>query len=121
MSSPSTNVRLSRLLWWVLRGSEKEPEGGERKGGGKGLGGLLAKSASPVSNRKGGTSPCAGGISSPGAVDVVERARHSGELWVRERGGWETMERASVARRTDLLIPASWGEHGEMGTTAGER
>lgn len=38
---------------WVLRASEKEPEGGERKGGGNGLGLRFAKRAMPVSKRKG--------------------------------------------------------------------
>ena len=53
MSSPLTNARLSRLLLWVLKGSEKEPDGGDKKGGGKGLGALFANNASPVSNRNG--------------------------------------------------------------------
>jgi hypothetical protein len=53
MRSPLTLGRRSWLRSWVLRGSLKEPEGGERKGGGKGLGARLAKRAMPVSNRKG--------------------------------------------------------------------
>jgi len=40
-------------MWWVLRGSEKDPEGGDKNGGGKGLGRLFANSASPVSNLNG--------------------------------------------------------------------
>ncbi len=54
MSRPSTNVaRLSGPWWCVLRGSLKEPDGGDRKGGGKGRGARFAKSATPVSNRNG--------------------------------------------------------------------
>jgi len=37
-----TKERLSLLRLCVLRGSEKEPEGSERKGGGKGRDGLFA-------------------------------------------------------------------------------
>lgn len=37
----------------MLRGSENEPDGGDRNGGGKGLGVRFAKSAKPVSKRKG--------------------------------------------------------------------
>jgi hypothetical protein len=37
----------------VLKGSEKEPDGGEKNGGGKGLGALLASRAYPVSKTKG--------------------------------------------------------------------
>jgi hypothetical protein len=109
MSSPLTKVRLSRLLWWVLSGSEKEPDGGERKGGGNGRGGLFAKSERPVSNRKGAVLLWAGWVSSVSAIAVVENAlgRHGWELWMSERGRYERIERASLARSTDLLIPAS--------------
>jgi len=37
----------------VLSGSEKDADGGDRKGGGNGLGARLAKRAVPVSNLKG--------------------------------------------------------------------
>lgn len=37
----------------MLSGSEKEPDGGERKGGGKGRGARLAKRETPVSKRNG--------------------------------------------------------------------
>ena len=37
----------------MLRASEKDPEGGDKNGGGKGLGALFANSAIPVSNLKG--------------------------------------------------------------------
>jgi len=89
MSSPFTKALLSRLLWWVLRASEKDPDGGERKGGGNGLGCLLANSASPVSNRNGGVSFARGGASACEGV-VVENAtsgRHLGGLWMRDRRG----------------------------------
>ena len=39
----------------VLSGSLNEPDGADRKGGGNGLGGRLAKRAMPVSKRKGGS------------------------------------------------------------------
>jgi hypothetical protein len=43
----------------VLSGSENDVEGGELKGGGNGLGVRLAKSATPVSKRKGSfAAPC---------------------------------------------------------------
>lgn len=53
INSPPTKARRSRLRLWVLSGSEKEADGGELKGGGKGLGVRLAKRATPVSKRKG--------------------------------------------------------------------
>lgn len=43
----------SRLRSNVLSASLKDAEGGERKGGGKGRGGRLAKRARPVAKRKG--------------------------------------------------------------------
>ena len=50
----------------MLRASEKEPEGRERKGGGKGRGVRLAKRAKPVSNLNGRlgatTGPDGGGL-----------------------------------------------------------
>lgn len=46
-------ARRSRLRSCVLSGSLKDPDGGERKGGGKGRGVRFAKSATPVSKRKG--------------------------------------------------------------------
>jgi hypothetical protein len=45
----------------VLRASEKEPDGRERKGGGKGRGVRFAKRAMPVSNLKGRFAGSAGG------------------------------------------------------------
>lgn len=39
----------------MLRGSLNEPDGADRKGGGNGRGGRLAKRATPVSKRKGGS------------------------------------------------------------------
>lgn len=70
----------------MLSGSEKEPEGGDRNGGGNGLGGRFAKSAKPVSKWKGslGQEDSVGGgsISSvaPGASpeDVELRRRNEG-------------------------------------------
>lgn len=44
---------LSLLLSCVLRGSLNDPEGGDRNGGGKGLGALLANNPMPVWNRYG--------------------------------------------------------------------
>lgn len=56
-SSPLVKPRikspLTKTLRCVLRGSEKELDGGDRKGGGKGRGVLLAKRDMPVSKRKG--------------------------------------------------------------------
>jgi hypothetical protein len=46
---PSTDGRGSRLREWVVRGSEKDPDGRERKGGGNGREGRFAKVAYPVS------------------------------------------------------------------------
>ena len=43
--SPLIDGLLSLLRLCVLRGSEKDPEGGERNGGGKGRDGRLAKRA----------------------------------------------------------------------------
>ena len=80
MSSPLTNARLSRLRLWVLRGSEKDPEGGDRNGGGKGLGALLANNANPVSNRKGRVSLCKVGVSASAVVEKANSGRHLGEL-----------------------------------------
>jgi hypothetical protein len=78
---------LSRLLWWVLRGSEKEPEGGERKGGGKGLGGLFANKASPVSNLKGIAAFRKVGASARVVVAAEEArsGRHLTALWAKCR------------------------------------
>ena len=53
MSCPLTKTRRSRLWWCVLRGSEKETDGGERKGGGNGRGARFANNTMPVSKRKG--------------------------------------------------------------------
>jgi hypothetical protein len=108
MSSPFTNERLSRLLWCVLRGSENDPEGGDRKGGGKGLGALLANKANPVSNRKGGISLCNEGASGVADVENVNSGRHLEVLWMRDLRGSEIMARTTCGRRTDLFIPASW-------------
>ncbi len=47
--SPFTYDRLSLLRSCVLNGSENDPDGGERNGGGKGLDGRLANNAYPVS------------------------------------------------------------------------
>jgi hypothetical protein len=77
-----TNARLSRLLWWVLSGSEKDPEGGDKNGGGKGLGALFANKAIPVSNRKGMCSLRSSGVSASAEVDVEKASsgRHLGGL-----------------------------------------
>lgn len=87
MSSPFTKLRLSRLRWWVLRGSEKDPDGGERNGGGNGLGARLAKRASPVSNLKGGGRFCGAGLSASTEVEKVNSGRHLEMLWLRDRRG----------------------------------
>jgi hypothetical protein len=71
----------------VLSGSENDPDGGERKGGGKGLGALLAKRASPVSNLKGGWRVCRTGLSVSTEVEYVNSGRHLEELWLRDRRG----------------------------------
>lgn len=71
MSSPFTSGRLFRLLWCVLRGSEKDPEGGDRNGGGKGLGARLAYREIAVSNRKGRISLREEGLSGSGFAEVV--------------------------------------------------
>jgi len=107
MSSPFTKARRSRLMWCVLRGSEKDPDGGERNGGGNGLGALLANNASPVSKRKGAISLCNVGVSGVADVEKVSSGRHLGALWMRDLRGSEIMARATCGRRVDLLIPAS--------------
>ena len=71
----------------MLRGSEKDPEGGDRNGGGKGLGALLANNASPVSNRKGRDSRCKVGVSASAAVENANSGRHLGRLWMSDRRG----------------------------------
>ena len=48
-SSPSTVGLRYETLVWVVKGSEKDPEGGEMNGGGKGRVGRLAKIEYPVS------------------------------------------------------------------------
>jgi len=96
----------------VLRGSEKDPEGGDRNGGGNGLGALFANKASPVSNRKGGISLCKVGVSGVAEVEKVNSGRHLGRLWMRDLRGCGGMARTICGRRTDLLIPASWIEDG---------
>lgn len=60
----------SRLRSNVLSASLKDAEGGERKGGGKGRGGRLAKRARPVAKRKGtrGKEDGLKGSSSSGSV-----------------------------------------------------
>jgi len=45
----------------VLRGSEKDPDGGERNGGGNGRGARFANKPTPVSNRKGSLVVSCGG------------------------------------------------------------
>jgi hypothetical protein len=117
MSAPLTFSRLSRLLSCVLSASEKEPDGGERKGGGNGRGERLAKSAMPVSKRNGGAASGEGadaegeyatGTSDPryreadavaDAVAAVAYAAHaalllllllSHGLGVVRRPGWDT-------------------------------
>jgi hypothetical protein len=112
MSSPFTKARRSRLRWWVLRGSEKDPDGGDRKGGGNGLGALFANNASPVSNRKGEISLCNVGESGVADVENVKSGRHLGMPWMRDLRGCEMMARTICGRRADLLIPASWIEDG---------
>jgi hypothetical protein len=80
MSSLLTSGRLFRLLWCVLRGSENDADGGDRNGGGKGLGGRLAYKEMPVSNRKGGISLRKGGLS--GWVEVEADANSGRHLRV---------------------------------------
>ena len=99
----------------MLRGSEKEPEGGDKNGGGNGLGALFANSASPVSNRKGGISLCNVGVSGVAEVENVNSGRHLGRLSMRDLRGCGRMARTICGRRTDLLIPASWIEDGLKG------
>lgn len=68
-----------RLRWCVLSGSLKEPDGGDRNGGGKGRGARLANSATPVSKRNGSRgSAAAASSASDGANDTVLAS-----LWVR--------------------------------------
>lgn len=70
ITHPSTYaLRRSRLRSNVLSASLKDAEGGERKGGGKGRGGRLAKRARPVAKRKGTRGKAEGlkGSSSGGA------------------------------------------------------
>ena len=52
MTCPSTDGRRSRLRCQVLNGSEKDADGGERKGGGKGRDGRLANMPQPLSNTR---------------------------------------------------------------------
>lgn len=51
----------------MLRGSENEPDGGDRNGGGNGRGVRFAKRAKPVSKRNGslGQDSARGGVSPP--------------------------------------------------------
>ena len=54
ISCPSTNAcRRSRLRLCVLSGSLNDPDGGDRNGGGNGLGVRFANNPMPVSNRNG--------------------------------------------------------------------
>ena len=108
MTCPFTLARRSRLRSCVLRGSENDPEGGDRKGGGNGLGALLANNASPVSNRKGGISLCKVGGSGVADVENVNSGRHLGGLWMRDRRDCLIMVRTTCGRSADLLIPALW-------------
>jgi hypothetical protein len=61
----------------VLRASEKDPEGRERKGGGKGRGVRLAKRARPVSNLKGRLRGSDGGDESGGGLSGRARSCRS--------------------------------------------
>ncbi len=50
-SSPSTDNLLSWLSPWVVKGSEKDDEGGERKGGGKGRGSFGTQSVASLESK----------------------------------------------------------------------
>jgi hypothetical protein len=67
----------------VLNGSEKELAGGDKKGGGKGLGGLLAYNARPVSNRKGRMYLCRAGVSPSADVEDANCGSHLDAVWIR--------------------------------------
>jgi hypothetical protein len=76
----------------VLSGSEKDPEGGDKNGGGNGLGALLANNAKPVSNLNGQIAVCRACAVGATALAAVEDAAassgwHRGGLWRRERRG----------------------------------
>lgn len=95
----------------MLKGSENEPEGGDRKGGGKGLGALFAYRENPVSNRKGGIS-LRGAFWGFAIGDVVEVGASSGQhreaAGMKERrAGGRIARTISGLRGSDLLIPAS--------------
>jgi hypothetical protein len=110
MSSPSTNARLSRLRLCVLSGSEKDPEGGERKGGGKGRGGLLAYRAIPVSKWNGDFSKRIGGVwVDSGFTEAATSGRHREALRRKLRRARIGLARTTCMGRVDLLIPASGG------------
>lgn len=80
----------------MLRGSEKEPEGGERNGGGNGLGLRFANKARPVSNRNGEDflcRECSSIASDPN--DDTRSGRHLGSVGMKDRRAWVLSARAS--------------------------
>jgi hypothetical protein len=91
----------------VLRGSEKDPEGGDRKGGGNGRGGRLANSEMPVSNRNGRLSmPRWVVLPAAGTMDWARSCRQLEVLEIWDRHTLEVMARTTCILRADLLIPA---------------
>lgn len=105
------NALRSLLLLCVLSGSEKDPDGGLKNGGGKGLGERFANSASPVSKRKGGMVVLVkgGGMLEGWALGSgveMRSGRRALQLGVKGREkGVRTRENLSW-RNNDFLIPA---------------
>lgn len=126
MRSPFTTAR---ALSCVLRGSEKETEGGDRKGGGKGRGARLANKPMPVSKRNGSRgrfgrgfgSICALlGSSSCSSVMSVERLRRGrlprDEISTMCRGwGDRSVHEARSAGRRNIRIPTAYAKADHQG------
>lgn len=99
----------------MLRGSEKDAEGGELKGGGNGRDGRFANNPIPVSNRNGNLERCfaPSGSSTDNDADGIEeydrrlqhRTRHGGSESLRRRKCERDLEMATGGENVTARMP----------------
>lgn len=90
----------------MLRGSEKDTDGGDKKGGGNGRGDRFANSPMPVSKRKGDFPYCDGDCDATEKRRLSQRPRHSGT--VKCFGRAEDVKKVANVGECNVRIPTMY-------------
>lgn len=103
----------------MLRGSEKDTDGGDKKGGGNGRGDRFANSPMPVSKRKGGFPYCDGDCDCCEATEarlLWHRPRHSGSAKSFRRDGDVDVRKVANVGEDNVRIPTMYSKLRPVGS-----